>query len=139
MPEGRGRVLLLCTHNSARSQTAEGLLGDRFEAYSAGTMEATRVRPEAVEVMRGIGADISGQESETLDRYLGEPFDLVVTVCDAANEACTVSPGAERAVAGPLGGHGRRRGAHGGVQVGGGGRIQTLISSELLGWNGATP
>jgi len=78
---------------------AEGLLGhlagERFEPFSAGT-EATRVRPEAIEAMREIGADISGQRSETLDRYLGEPFDYVVTVCDDANEACPVFPGAKR-------------------------------------------
>ncbi len=95
----RRRVLFLCTHNSARSQMAEGLLrhlaGDRFEAYSAGT-EATGVRPLAVRAMAEAGADISGQESETLDRYLGEPFDYVITVCDDANEACPVFPGARR-------------------------------------------
>ena len=93
----RSRVLFLCTHNSARSQMAEGLLGhlagDRFETFSAGT-EATHVRPEAIEAMRELGVDISGQVSETLDRYLGEPFDYVVTVCDDANEACPVFPGA---------------------------------------------
>jgi arsenate reductase len=76
---------------------AEGLLrhlaGDFFEAYSAGT-EATRVRPEAISVMSELGMDISGQESETLERYLGEPFEYVVTVCDDANEACPVFPGA---------------------------------------------
>ena len=92
------RVLFLCTHNSARSQIAEGLLrhlaGDRFEAHSAGT-EATHVRPLAARAMAEIGADISGQESKTLDRYLREPFDYVVTVCDAANEACPVFPGAK--------------------------------------------
>ncbi len=91
------KVLFLCTHNSARSQMAEGLLrsmaGDRFEAFSAGT-EATRVRPEAISVMAEIGVDISAQESETLDRYLGETLDLVVTVCDDANEACPNFPGA---------------------------------------------
>jgi arsenate reductase (thioredoxin) len=96
---GRCRVLFLCTHNSARSQMAEGLLGylagDRFEPFSAGT-EATRVRPEAVEAMREIGVDISGQRSETLDRYLDQPFDYVVTVCDDANESCPVFPGAKR-------------------------------------------
>ena len=93
----RTRVLFLCTHNSARSQMAEGLLrhlaGDRFEAMSAGT-EETNVRPEAVSAMAEIGADISDQESKTLDRYVGEPFDYVVTVCDAANEACPFFPGA---------------------------------------------
>jgi arsenate reductase (thioredoxin) len=89
----------VCTHNSARSQMAEGLLrhigGERFEVYSAGT-EATRVRPEALQVMEESGMDISGQESETLERYLGEYFDYVITVCDDANEACPVFPGAKR-------------------------------------------
>ena len=93
----RSRVLFLCTHNSARSQMAEGLLrhlaGDRFEVYSAGT-EATHVRPLAIRAMDEIGVDISGQESETLDRYLEEPFDYVITVCDDANEACPFFPGA---------------------------------------------
>ena len=92
------RVLFLCTHNSARSQMAEGLLrhlaGDRLEAYSAGTA-VTRVRPEAVTVMDEIGVDVSGQESKTLERYLREPFDYVITVCDEANEACPVFPGAK--------------------------------------------
>ena len=87
----------MCTHNSARSQMAEGLLrhltGDRFEAYSAGT-EATHVRPQALRVMGELGIDISGQESKTLDRYLGEPFDYVITVCDDAKEACPFFPGA---------------------------------------------
>ncbi len=93
----RGRILFLCTHNSARSQMAEGLLrhlaGDRFDAYSAGT-EATAVRPLAIRSMAELGIDISGQESKTLDRYLGEPFDAVITVCDQANEACPVFLGA---------------------------------------------
>ena len=93
------RVLFLCTHNSARSQMAEGLLrsvaGDRYEVHSAGT-EATAVKPEAIQAMREIGVDISGQESKRLDRYVGEPFDWVVTVCDDAREACPVFPGAER-------------------------------------------
>jgi arsenate reductase (thioredoxin) len=87
----------LCTHNSARSQMAEGLLkhlaGDRFETMSAGT-EATRVRPLAIRAMEEIGIDISGQESKTLDRYLEESFDYVITVCDDANEACPFFPGA---------------------------------------------
>jgi arsenate reductase len=93
----RVRVLFLCTHNSARSQMAEGLLrhlaGDRFEIHSAGT-EATRVRPLAIRAMDEVGVDISGQESKTLERYLGEQFDYVITVCDDANEACAFFPGA---------------------------------------------
>jgi arsenate reductase len=94
----RSRVLFLCTHNSARSQMAEGLLrylaGDRLEAYSAGT-EATHVRPLAIRAMEEIGIDISGQESKTLHRYQQEPFDYVITVCDDANEACPFFPGAQ--------------------------------------------
>ena len=95
--EDRTRVLFLCTHNSARSQIAEGLLrhlaGDRFEAHSAGT-KATHVRPLAIRAMDEAGVDISGQESKTQDQYLEEPFDYVITVCDEANEACPFFPGA---------------------------------------------
>src|SRR5690348_5657180 len=91
------RVLFLCTHNSARSQMAEGLLrhlgGDRFQAFSAGT-EATHVRPLAIRAIAELGIDIAGQESKTLHRYLGEPFHAVITVCDDANEACPVFTGA---------------------------------------------
>ncbi len=93
------RILFLCTHNSARSQLAEGLLrglgGDRFAAFSAGTV-ATHVRPLAIRAMAELDIDISGQESKTLDRYLGAPFDAVITVCDQANESCPVFPGATR-------------------------------------------
>ncbi|MFL5626430.1 MAG: arsenate reductase ArsC [Ktedonobacteraceae bacterium] len=93
------RILFICTHNSARSQMAEGWLrylgGDQYEAYSAGT-EATRVRPLAIRAMTEVGIDISGQQSKTLDRYLGEPFDDVITVCDSAAEACPVFLGAKR-------------------------------------------
>ena len=91
------RVIFICTHNSARSQMAEGLLrhiaGDRFDVYSAGT-EATSVRPEEITVMREVGIDISDQTSKTLERYLHEPWDYVITVCDDANESCPVFPGA---------------------------------------------
>jgi arsenate reductase len=94
----RSRVLFLCTHNSARSQMAEGLLrqlaGDRFEVMSAGT-EATHIKALAIRAMEEIGIDISGQEPKTLDRYLDEPFDYVITVCDDANEACPFFPGAQ--------------------------------------------
>ena len=93
------RVLFLCTHNSARSQMAEGLLrawgGDRFEAFSAG-VEATEVRPLAILAMAEIGIDITGQSSKRLDSYLGEQFAYAITVCDEAREACPYFPGAER-------------------------------------------
>jgi arsenate reductase len=135
-------MLFLCTHNSACSQMAEGLLGHlaghRFEPSSAGT-EATHVRPEAIEAIEAIeamhelGVDISGQVSESLDRYLGAPFDYVVTVRDDANEACPIFPGAKErlhwsllpdpsAVTGE-----ERLGAFRGVRY----RIQALIRSEL--------
>lgn len=90
-------VLFLCTHNSARSQMAEGFLramaADRFEVESAGT-EQTVVRPEAIEAMMKRGVDISGHTSKTLDGFLDRPWDYVITVCDAANESCPVFPGA---------------------------------------------
>lgn len=93
------RILFICTHNSARSQMAEGLLrhlgGDEFEVFSAGT-EATAVRPLAIEAMAELDIDIAGQESKTLDRYVNEPFDDVITVCDTAAEACPIFPGAQR-------------------------------------------
>jgi arsenate reductase (thioredoxin) len=98
-PTRKRRVLFLCTHNSARSQMAEALLrnvgGDQFEAFSAGT-EATRVRPLAIRAMAELGIDISGRESKTLDRFLNEAFDAVITVCDQANEACPVFFGARQ-------------------------------------------
>jgi arsenate reductase (thioredoxin) len=92
------RVLFLCTHNSARSQMAEAFLRERgagrFEVESAGT-EARGLNPLAVQAMAELGIDISLQESKTLDRYVNEPFDLVVTVCDEANEACPYFPNAK--------------------------------------------
>jgi arsenate reductase len=91
------RVLFLCTHNSARSQMAEGLLrtlgGDRFEAHSAGT-EATGVRPLAIRAMRELDIDISKQISKTLEPYVEQRFDRVITVCDDANESCPIFPNA---------------------------------------------
>ena len=95
------RVLFLCTHNSARSQMAEGLLrtlgGDRFEANSAG-IEATRVRPLAIKAMSEVGIDISTQTSKALDLYVDQRFDHVITVCDDANESCPIFPNATHRV-----------------------------------------
>jgi arsenate reductase len=91
----RKRVLILCTGNSARSQMAEGLLrsfgGGRFEVESAGTRPGS-VRPEAVEVMRELGIDISAQRSKSVDEFEGQEFDTVITVCDNARENCPVFP-----------------------------------------------
>ena len=91
----RKRVLILCTGNSARSQMAEGLLrnlaDDRFQVKSAG-VAPTHVRPEAITVMRELGIDISQHRSKSLDEFLGQQFDYVITVCDNANEQCPVFP-----------------------------------------------
>ena len=93
------RVLFLCTHNSCRSQMAEGLvnhdLGDRFQVYSAGT-EATRVNPLAIRVLAELGIDISGHRSKTLDEFAGEQFDCVITLCGSANEQCPLFFGGVR-------------------------------------------
>ena len=74
---------------------AEGLLrtmaGDRFEVESAGT-EETRVNALAIRAMREIGIDLSGHRSKTLDRFLDQPWDYVITVCDSANERCPIFP-----------------------------------------------
>lgn len=92
----RKRVLILCTGNSARSQMAEGLLrsiaGDRFEVASAG-VAPSHVRAEAIEAMKEIGIDISTHRSKSVDEFIGEGFDYVITVCDNANEQCPVFPG----------------------------------------------
>ena len=71
------------------------LAGNSFEVHSAGT-EQTRVRPMAIRAMAEAGVDISSHESKTLERFLPEPWDFVITVCDDANEACPLFPGGER-------------------------------------------
>lgn len=81
------RILFLCTHNSARSQIAEALFNnfwkDRYQTYSAGT-EPAIVNPYALKVMNEIGIDISAARSKNPSKFIGEPFDLVITVCDNA-------------------------------------------------------
>ncbi len=95
------KVLFICTHNSARSQMAEGLMnalrGDEYTARSAGT-EPSEVNPYAVRVMQEIGIDISGHHSKSLELFLDQDFDYVVTVCDHANEACPFFPGGKERV-----------------------------------------
>ncbi len=90
------RVLFVCTGNSARSQIAEALLkrygGDAFEVYSAGT-EARGINPLTIEVLREVGIDWSSARSKSVDEFLGQPFDYVITVCDRARQVCPVFPG----------------------------------------------
>lgn len=93
------KVLFICTHNSARSQIAEGLLralyGDRYEAYSAGT-QPTEVNPYAIKVMSEIGIDISHNRSKSIKEFYGMKFDYVITVCDNARETCPFFPGGKK-------------------------------------------
>lgn len=97
---GMKRVLILCTHNSARSQMAEALTreaarraGLPLDVHSAGT-EATFVKEDAKTVMAELGLDLSGHTSKTLhDVPDAQNFDYVITVCDSANEACPIYPG----------------------------------------------
>ncbi|MCA1668184.1 MAG: arsenate reductase ArsC [Thermomicrobia bacterium] len=90
------RVLFLCTHNSARSQIAEAMLrqmgGADFTVFSAGT-EATRVHPLALRVLNEQSISTDGLYSKSLNDFLGEQFDFVITVCDQANESCPLFPG----------------------------------------------
>jgi arsenate reductase len=98
----RKHVLFLCTGNSCRSQMAEGLvnhfLGDKWQAYSAGTQPAGYVNPLAVQVMLELGINISGHRSKSIDELRDDHFDQVVTVCDDAAENCPVWLGRGRVV-----------------------------------------
>jgi arsenate reductase len=97
----RQRVLFLCTGNSDRSQMAEGLMraryGDLYEVHSAGIMPVP-VHPEAVEAMRRMGIDISGQRSKSLTEMLGREFEFVVTLCYGAKLTCPGFPGSREVI-----------------------------------------
>ncbi|HEX7614061.1 MAG TPA: arsenate reductase ArsC [Thermoanaerobaculia bacterium] len=95
----RPRVLILCTGNSCRSQMGEGWvrhdLGERVEVQSAGTRPSF-LHPLAIRVMAEAGVDISSHRSKSVEGMKGLAFDLVVTVCDSAREACPILPGARK-------------------------------------------
>ena len=90
------KVLFVCTGNACRSQMAEGILGDlaegRFEVFSAGT-HPTRVHPASIKVMAEWDIDISHHTSDLIDDYLNAGMDIVITVCDNANQLCPIFPG----------------------------------------------
>jgi arsenate reductase len=90
------RVLFVCTGNSARSVMAEALLrehgGDAFEVHSAGTHPAG-INPLTLRVLADARIDASWARSKSVDEFLGQPFDYVVTVCDEARQVCPVFPG----------------------------------------------
>lgn len=95
------KVLFICTHNSARSHMAEGFMnaryGDRYLALSAGT-EPSALNPFAVRVMQEIGIDISDRRSKSVDEFMNQDLEYVVTVCDHAKEACPFFPGGRKAI-----------------------------------------
>lgn len=103
----KARVLFLCGANACRTQMAEAFLrdlaGDRFEVLSAGYQPADRVSPDAVEAMREVGIDISGQRPRKTDELLGQRVAYVITVCDRQKErSCPIFPGASTRLVWPL-------------------------------------
>jgi arsenate reductase len=96
-PERPLSVLFLCTGNSARSQMAEAVLnrkgGGRFVAESAGSQPAARVNPLAIEALKATGIDWSGHAPRGLDGLTDREYDIIITVCDRAREACPIFPG----------------------------------------------
>jgi len=86
------KVLFICTGNSCRSQMAEGFLKQKenYDVYSAGTEPAAEVQPNAIKAMQEVGIDISDQYPQSVEKFLKDDFDYVVTVCDHANETCPV-------------------------------------------------
>ena len=98
----RPRILFVCTANAARSQMAEGYLrakyGDKYEVFSAGFRPAGRVSSRAIDAMKEIGIDISGQRPKSLATFDGVPLDLAVTLCDNARAVCPVVPSAKKTI-----------------------------------------
>jgi arsenate reductase (thioredoxin) len=92
---GKVRIIFLCTGNSCRSQMAEAwtreLKGETFDPYSAG-VEARGIDPFAIQVMKEVGVDISGQQSKNVDTLQDIEFDYVVTLCSHAQEVCPFFP-----------------------------------------------
>ena len=90
------KILILCTGNSCRSQMAEAFLKSfdpLLEAYSAGTHPSAQVHPNAIAVMKEAGIDLTGAYPKSVDQFITEPFDYVITVCDHAKETCPVFSG----------------------------------------------
>ncbi len=90
------KILILCTGNSCRSQMAQGFLksfDSKLEVHSAGTFPSSAVNPKAIKVMAEAGIDISMNSPKSVDLYLDDQWDYVITVCDDANETCPVFSG----------------------------------------------
>lgn len=90
------KILILCTGNSCRSQMAEGFLKSfdkEWEVFSAGTEPSDKVHPKAVQVMNEVGIDLGENYPKSVDKFLNETFDYVITVCGGANESCPTFSG----------------------------------------------
>ncbi|MCD6111897.1 MAG: arsenate reductase ArsC [Bacteroidales bacterium] len=90
------RILILCTGNSCRSQMAEGFLksfDDSLEVFSAGTEPNKQVHPKAIQVMTELGIDLSMNTTKSVNKFINESFDYVITVCNSAKETCPVFTG----------------------------------------------
>jgi arsenate reductase len=96
MIEKKEKILFLCTHNSARSQIAEGILNtlyaDKYQAFSAG-VKPSHVSSFAIESLMELGIDISNHRSKNINEFQNENFDFVITLCDNAKESCPFLPG----------------------------------------------
>lgn len=90
------KILILCTGNSCRSQMAHGFLqsfDQSLEVYSAGTRAAGRLNAGAVKAMAEVGIDISSHTSDSVEKYLTDEWDYVITVCGGANQTCPAFDG----------------------------------------------
>ena len=93
------RILILCTGNSCRSQMAHGFLqsfDDKLDVFSAGTKPAEKVNPMAVKVMDEMGIDLSSHTPKSVNQYIGQEWDYVITVCGGASESCPMFTGKVR-------------------------------------------
>ena len=139
----RPTVLFLCTGNACRSQMAEGwlrhLAGDAVVALSAGTAPAG-LDARAVAAMAEVGVDVSGQTSDALERYLDDPPELVIAVCDRAAAACPTLPGATAVLRWPFPDPAAARGTDGEVRAAFG-EVRDAIRGRLEAWlaEGAPP
>ena len=99
MAASKPKVLFLCTGNSCRSQMAEAIWrkesGGTWECYSAGSKPAGYVHPLACKALAELGIETSNCRSKSMNEFTGQPFDLVITVCDSAHAACPVFSGAK--------------------------------------------
>ena len=95
------KVIFICTGNACRSQMAEGFLkhykSNQYKVYSAGT-NPTKVHPAAIKVMSELNINISNHTSDHMNDFLDKKIDIVITVCDDANQKCPIFPGSQKSI-----------------------------------------